>query len=100
VNGCADRASALGGQIGWHDRHNRYGPSPEEAHIMNAISGVNSNAAMTELIQAQSKQLAELLSAATTQNVEMAKKLVRLSAESQLQANHLAIVQGALDLYA
>ena len=66
---------------------------------MTSISAVSSGSAMAELVKAQSEQLAEVMKAATGANIELAEKLVRLSAEAQVEAAKHATVAQILDLY-
>ena len=66
---------------------------------MTSINGVNSYAAMSELLQAQSKQLGEVMKAAVQSDVDMARKLAAMSAEMQIEASRQDVIGQVVDLY-
>lgn len=66
---------------------------------MTSINGVNSYAAMSELLQAQSKQLAEVMTMATNSGIDMAMKLAVLSAQSHVEAAKQGVVGQVLDMF-
>ena len=68
---------------------------------MSAISGVGSanGQQMTELLEAQSAQMAELLQTLSLGGMDFAEKLVRLNAEAQVNAARQQTVGQVLNLY-